>query len=63
MGLLRRKLQLKGTMARITRRKYEEMVKPAALRIKPGQIIGHRMVASPPTTQNISIRARSAVRR
>jgi hypothetical protein len=30
-------------MARITRRKYDEMVKAAAMKIKPGQIIGYRV--------------------
>lgn len=31
------------TMARITTRKYDKMVKAAALKIKHGQIIGYRM--------------------
>lgn len=34
-------------MARITRRKYEEMIKAAAMKIKPGQIIGYRVGCEP----------------
>ena len=34
-------------MARITRHKYDEMVRAAARKIKPGRIIGYRMGSEP----------------
>jgi hypothetical protein len=36
-------------MPRITRRRYERMIRAAARKIKPGQIIGYRMGGEPAT--------------